>query len=101
MSEPYHETPDETVKLLVPLAHVPNEAVVTKRTGTYTYQVLDSIKIFGAPEHQEVKAMDGTRFLAGRPGRYNAHPGDLLVIWHASVDDVYEYLQEQYGETPK
>ncbi len=96
------------IKLIVPLRAVPLGALVTKRAGTVKYEVVDRIRIFAANEEsrETIHAKDGVRFFkslgAGQSGTYNAYPGGMQVVWEPDrLDELFGWLHETYGPTPK
>lgn len=81
------------IKVILPLASIPNGSLVTKRTGAKEYKVVNEIRIYG-DRPQTIKAEGGARFLMANDGSVCALSGETEVVWLADEDVLLNYLEE-------
>ena len=85
------------VKIILPAAKIPLNSIVTKKNGTYEYEIVDSITIYNKEgEKQVIMADSGTRFLLSKnnPSSINAINGETELVWTIEAEKAVEYFQE-------
>lgn len=83
------------MKLILPAREIPGGSTVTKVTGNVTYVIRDSIKVYGTPEvQQEIKAIDGVRFIVNERGDINAVSGNTELAWVVSTEQLGRWLDD-------
>jgi len=86
-------------KLLLHAREIPPGATVTKRTGEKKYVLRDQIKVYRAQgDVQEIRALDGTRFLVGPSGDIDVVGSETELVWHASLWEVREFFNPDEDE---
>lgn len=81
----------KTYYVLLPIGEVPIGAKVTKKTGEKVYSVADKITLYGLGGEIKPISPLGVRFMIPSEdctGNISAAPLDLVVCWHASLEDL-------------
>jgi len=82
------------MKVLIEVGSIPDGAVVTKRTGEKEYNLYSTIKFYALKGLQDVKAIDGAKFLCADDGNISIVSETTVVCWHVEEQELFEYLRE-------
>lgn len=88
------------MKILLPINQVPCGGIVTKRGGEKKYRVQKEFRIYTQLGNREVLSCGSSRFMIPVEDELiamTAVDGSTEVLWHASFDDVQDYLDERLG----
>ena len=91
------------MKILIKVKDLPEESIVTKKTGMKQYQVRDKVNIYSEDgckfPLEELKAPVGGRFLVSIDPKYSfgiaVVPNNLEILWEASPDELQMFLENQ------
>lgn len=93
---------EQIYKLILRAGDIPLNSIVSKKTGTYTYTIIDKVKIYGVNNNdgskiscKEITADENCRFLTNENGSVNAVGVDTELCWHVDNYQLLEFLQ--YG----
>ncbi len=85
----------ELIRVILPAGKIPLGSDVTKKNGEKPYILRDRIRIFTQGEDKrELIAQEGTRILISETGDANAIPNTTDLVWHATRDDLDDYLAD-------
>jgi hypothetical protein len=83
------------IKVLFLVEHIPLNSTVTKKTGNKRYTLRDKLRVFNEDYiQQELKAIDGTRFLVGDTGDANVVGSNTELVWIVDEEQFLQYLTD-------
>lgn len=93
---------DPRIKVVMRASDIPEQAVVTKRTGTKEYTIRSSITIYNSNgERKELKCDEDSRLLAGPTGDFNVIGGNVELTWLAPIWQLRQVLDDIEEGTPQ
>jgi hypothetical protein len=85
------------ISIVMAAGDIPDNSIVTKRTGQKEYIIKNKIRIF-ADQNSGTQAQtlesDGVRYLTVGNGDINAISAKLELIWRTTTGELYEFLKE-------
>jgi len=88
----------KTIKVIVPAWQIPDEATVSKRTGTKKYLLRRKITIYNHSTEKEspqnIEAKENTVFLVSTNGNIEAYGGKVELIWYTDYHGICSFLSE-------
>lgn len=98
----YHIDGRERIGVVLPARMVPDGVFVKKTGGESVYTIHDCVRAFLADgQRHEVRATEGAKFLHSGRGNFYAVSADTLLVWLAHPDDLIDWLETHFGETPR
>ena len=99
----FDEDEGPIVKVLMEAKNIPENSIVTKKTGEKRYTLKNKINVYSAddvrPEEKVKLNIDGY-FLFGARGSINQIAEDLELCWMVSLEELIVLLEDiKYGES--
>jgi hypothetical protein len=87
------------IKVILPAGKIPQGEIVSKITGTYKYNIHDSIVIYHEVknERQPIIAEKGTRFMTDHSGHISCISDEKELVWHTELADLRRWLNKEMG----
>lgn len=87
------------IKVILPAGKIPQGEIVSKITGTYTYNIVDRIIIYNEikNERQPILAEKGTQFMTDNNGHISCISDDKELVWHTELADLRRWIDKEIG----
>jgi hypothetical protein len=88
------------IKVILPAGKIPQGEIVSKITGTYTYNIKDRIVIYHEVKNklQPIIAEKGTRFMTDNSGHISCISEEKELVWHTELADLQRWINKEIGE---
>ncbi len=91
---------DNLLKVILCAGALPDDAKVTKRTGTTEYTLVRQVRFFPGKgvdkeERQTITPRDGCVFLVDDRGNVNIYPPTTEFVWHTDEEEFQWYLEKK------